>query len=96
MGRDHVAVCERLTTSWAALKSRGRCKVAGLGYTGQEEALPQGVLNELHAEERERKKNRDDRQHQHDAEGDCALFSSFTSDVPRHAVQCNRARDIGL
>ena len=49
-------------------------------------SLPQGVLNELYAEERERKKDRDDHQYQHNADGNYAFFSSFTSNVPRHAA----------
>ena len=48
-------------------------------------SLPQGVLNELHAEEREHRKDRDEHQHEHNVEGDYALLSSFTSNVPRHA-----------
>ena len=50
----------------------------------KEEALPHGVGNELHPYEREHTKNRDKYQHQHNAEGDYALLSSFASDVPRH------------
>ena len=60
--------------------------------TGQEEALPQGAVNELHPHEGEHTKNRDKYQHQRNADGDHPLLSSFASDVPRHAVQCNRAR----
>ena len=48
-------------------------------------SLPQGAVNELHADEREHKKDCDEQQHQHNAEGDYALLSSFASDVPRHA-----------
>ena len=58
-------------------------------------SLPQGVLNELHAEEREHREDHDEHQHEHNAEGDYALLSSFTSDVPRHARQCRRARENG-
>ena len=58
-------------------------------------SLPQGVLNELHAEEREHREDHDEHQHEHNAEGDYALLSSFTSDVPRHARQCRRARGNG-
>ena len=58
-------------------------------------SLPQGVLNELPAEEREHREDRDEHQHEHNAEGDYALLSSFTSDVPRHARQCRRARGNG-
>ena len=48
-------------------------------------SLPQGAVNELHADEREHKKDCDEQQHQHNAEGDYTLLSSFASDVPRHA-----------
>ena len=58
-------------------------------------SLPQGVLNELPAEEREHREDHDEHQHEHDAESDYALLSSFTSDVPRHARQCRRARGNG-
>ena len=60
--------------------------------TAQEEALPQGAINELHPHKGEHTKNRDKYQHQRNADGDHALFSSFTSDVPWHALQCNRVR----
>ena len=65
-------------------------------FEDKEEALPHGVGNELHPYEREHTKDRDKYQHQHNAERDYALLSSFASDVPRHALQCNRARCIGL
>jgi hypothetical protein len=58
------------------------------------EALPQGAVNELHSYEREHTKNREKYQHQYNAGGDYALLSSFTSDVPWHAMQFNRARDV--
>ena len=58
-------------------------------------SLPQGVLNELHAEEREHGEDCEEHQYEHNAEGDYALLSSFTSDVPRHARQCKRARENG-
>jgi hypothetical protein len=57
-------------------------------------SLPQGAVKELHTHEGEHTKNRDDHQHQHNAEGDFAFFSSFTSDVPRHGLQCTGNRDI--
>ena len=48
-------------------------------------SLPQGAVKELHTHEGEYRKNRDDHQHQHNAEGYYAFFSrSLTSDVPRH------------
>ena len=62
--------------------------------TGQEEALPHGVGNELRPNEGEHTKDREDHQHQHNAEGDYAFFRGFTSDVPRHALQCNGARHV--
>ena len=60
--------------------------------TWEEEALPQGAINELHPHKGEHTKNRDKYQHQRNADGDHALFSSFTADVPWHALQCNRVR----
>jgi len=48
------------------------------------------ALSELHPHKGEHTKNRDKYQHQRNADGDHALFSSFTSDVPWHALQCNR------
>jgi ABC-type Zn2+ transport system substrate-binding protein/surface adhesin len=42
--------------------------------TGQEKALPHGVVDELHTYEREHTNDRDDHQHQHDAEGDYPLL----------------------
>ena len=59
----------------------------------KEEALPQGAVKKLHPDEREHKKDRDHRQHQHNAEGDYALLSSFASDVPRHAVNVTEDLD---
>ena len=47
-------------------------------------SLPQGAVK-LHPDEREHKKDRDHCQHQHNAEGNDALLSSFASDVPRYA-----------
>ena len=47
--------------------------------------LMQGAVEELQPEEREHKKDRDHCQRQHNAEGDYALLSSFSSDVPSHA-----------
>ena len=44
----------------------------------------QGAVKELQPEERERTKNRDKQQHQHNAEDDYALLRSFSSVVPRH------------
>ena len=58
-------------------------------------SLPQGVLNELHAEEREHRKDRDEHQHEHNAEGDYALLSASLLMSQGMPVQCNRARDIG-
>ena len=55
-------------------------------------SLPQGAVKELHTHEGEYTKNRDDHQHQHNAEGYYAFFSSLTSDVPRHAAMY-RARE---
>ena len=46
--------------------------------------LMQGAVEELQPEEREHKKDRDHCQHQHNAEGDYALLSSFSSVVPWH------------
>ena len=56
-------------------------------------SLPQGAVNELHADEREHKKDCDEQQHQHNAEGDYTLLSSFASDVPRHAVNVTEDLD---
>jgi hypothetical protein len=52
-------------------------------------SLSQGAVNELHPDEGEHTEDRDQYQHQDNAKGNYTLFSSFTSDVPRHALQCN-------
>jgi hypothetical protein len=77
----------RATGHWRSHKRHDRAS---------KQSLVQGAVNELHPYEREHTKDRDKYQHQHNAERDYALLSSFASDVPRHALQCNRARDIGL
>jgi hypothetical protein len=58
-------------------------------------SLPQGAVKELRPDEGEHTKDREHYQRRDNAKGDHTLFRSFASDVPRHALQCNRARVIG-
>ena len=50
------------------------------------QSLMQGAVNKLHPDEREHKKDRNEQQHHHNAEGNYALLSSSASNIPRHSA----------